>query len=621
MNAEIEALRAAGFLSALDEHFARAMARIGGEHRPEVLLAAALVSRQVSNGQVCLDLGRVPEAVDEQGKAIDGSAWPESHVWRRAIESSPLVARAERESVPERPLVLDAAGRLYLTRYWEHEDRLARALASRATQTDGGIDAAILRRGLERLFPPRPGAKAGEPDLQRLAAAVAISRRFAVISGGPGTGKTYTVVKILALLIEQALRAGRRPPRIHLVAPTGKAAARLSESIRNATRGLDCDPDVREAIPEEASTIHRCLGAFRGSDTSFRHHGGNPLVTDLVLVDEASMVDLALMSRLIDALPADARLILLGDKDQLSSVEAGAVLGDICNSGERRAYSSEFVESLAALGGGRLPLEGGAAEESGIGDAIVVLTRSYRYGPESGIGRLAEAINAGDAEEALHLLDSPQCDDVALVPPPREGGLGKVLRDDVVRGYADFLAEGAGAEARLQAFERFRVLAAHRRGPFGVETVNREIEEALAAADFINPRGVSYHGRPVLVTRNDYQLALFNGDIGVILDDHEGRAAHFIGTGGRLRRLSPSRLPPHETAFALTVHRSQGSEFDEVAVLLPDRPSPVVTRELLYTAVTRAKRKVTIHATPEIVAHAVATRTERASGLRAALWG
>jgi exodeoxyribonuclease V alpha subunit len=192
----------------------------------------------------------------------------------------------------------------------------------------------------------------------------------------------------------------------------------------------------------------------------------------------------------------------------------------------------------------------------------------------------------------------------------------------VVRGYTDFLARDATPEVRLRAFEHFRVLVAHRRGPFGVETVNRQIEEALAAAGFIRARAAFYHGRPVLVTQNDYQLGLFNGDIGVLLDgDAAGRGAYFIGTGGRLRRLSPSRLPPHETAFALTVHRSQGSEFDEVAVLLPDRPSPVVTRELLYTAVTRARHRVTIHATPEIVAHAIATRTERASGLRDALWG
>lgn len=613
---DLARLRAAGFLSALDEHFARAMGQIGGEDRPEVLLAVALASRQVASGHVCLDLARLPEARDDEGRPLDVT-WPGLLAWRAALESSPLVVRPD---LPDRPLVLDAAGRLYLKRYWEHEARLARGLAARAAETDAGIDAGLLARGLDRLFPVSSGARAGEPDLQRLAAAVAVSRRFAVISGGPGTGKTYTVVKILALLVEQALRAGRRPPRIHLVAPTGKAAARLSESIRGAKAGLDCEPDVREAIPEEASTIHRCLGAFRDSDTRFRHHVGNPLLTDLVLADEASMVDLALMSRLVDALPRNARLILLGDKDQLSSVEAGAVLGDICNTGERRAYSRPFVASLAGLGGARLPLEAGAPEKTGIGDSIVVLTRSYRYGPQSGIGRLAEAVNAGEINEALGLLESARCPDVSLVPSPRDGGLGESLRDAVVRGYAGFLVRDAAPAERLRAFEHFRVLAAHRRGPFGVETVNREIEEALAAKGLIHPRGASYHGRPILVTRNDYPLGLFNGDIGVVLDGDAGRAAHFIGKGGKLRGLSPSRLPPHETAFALTVHRSQGSEFDEVAVLLPDRPSPVVTRELLYTAVTRAKHRVTIYACPEMVAHAIATRTERASGLRDALW-
>jgi exodeoxyribonuclease V alpha subunit len=620
MAVSIDTLRAGGILSPLDEHFARAMVRIGGDAREEVLLAAAMSSQRVSNGHVCLDLPRLtemPVLCNEDGEPVAERPWPPLTPWIEVLRSSPLVG----DEGMVTPFVLDGAGRLYLRRYWEHETRLATALRERATQVEAGVDAAWLRQTLERLF-PGTGSDVERTDWQRIAALLAWQRRLCMISGGPGTGKTFTVVKILALLAEEAMHAGRRPPRISLVAPTGKAAARLAESIRHAKGMLSCSDAARRAIPEDAATIHRCLGSTRSS-TRFRHDARNPLVTDVVLVDEASMVDLALMSRLVAALPSRARLILLGDQDQLASVEAGAVLGDICNTGAARRYSRALVEQVMQLAGDRLPLHPDAPPATGIWDCIVQLTHNYRYGAESGIGRLAHAINAGDAEAALQILESADYPDVARVEPGQSEGLGGPLCRAVSAGFRPYLTVREPL-TQLAALGKFRVLCAHRHGPTGVERANQQIEAVLAAADLIRPSSPTYAGRPVMVTRNDYQLELFNGDVGIIVDDPEGtggKLALFSGTGGAVRRLSPSRLPPHETVFAMTVHKSQGSEFDEVAVLLPIHLSPVVSRELLYTAVTRARRTVTIYATREVIRQAIARRVERASGLRDLLWG
>ncbi len=623
MATTIETLRAAGILAPLDVHFARAMGRIGGETRDDVLLAAAMTSQHVSNGHVCLNLARLaemPALLDAEGQLVAEHPWPRFKSWVETLRTSPLISDGDAIA----PLVLDRSGRLYLRRYWEHEAQLAASLRQRATQVEVSLDSQWLRAALDRLFPFDTSGESStsETDWQRIAALLALQRRFCVISGGPGTGKTYTVVKILALLIEQALQQRVRVPRITLVAPTGKAAARLSESIRAAKDTLACSDGVKEAIPEDAATIHRCLGSTAWSATTFRHHVGNPLVTDVVLVDEASMVDLALMRRLVAAIPPKARLILLGDKDQLASVEAGAVLGDICNTGVARNYSRALVETIAQSTGDRLALSPDSPLETGMWDCIVELTKSYRYGSDSGIGRLARAINAGDTEAALTILDSSDYPNVVLIEPSATHALSQPLRDAAVRGFGAYL-RARDPHEQLRALEHFRILCALRRGPSGVAMINQQIEDALAEADLIRPNTSTYIGRPVMVTRNDYQVNLFNGDVGVIAaepDHMERRQVIFPAEKGQLRRLSASRLPPHETAYAMSVHKSQGSEFDEVAVLLPAQPSPVLSRELLYTAVTRARRTVTIHASRAIVAHAIARRVERASGLRDLIW-
>jgi exodeoxyribonuclease V alpha subunit len=609
----IAELQARGALSDLDVHLARTLARLAGERRDAVLLATALASRAVGQGHVCLDLSRLATPgglVDDAGAVVETDTWPRLGEWLEVLAKSPLVGDATAIT----PLVLDAAaGRLYLRRYWRYESALAAAIAARAAAADPDIDLALLRAGLARLFPDAPGAP--RPDWQRVAAFAAVQRRFCVISGGPGTGKTYTVVRILALLAEQALGRGAVPPRVALLAPTGKAAARLTEAIRAGKAGLACSDAVRAAIPDEAQTLHRGLGSVPRRSAVFRRDRAHPLQVDVALVDEASMVDLSLMAHLVDALPAAARLILLGDQDQLASVEAGAVLGDICNSGAPRALSHAFVAAALAARGAALPAPAG-----GLGDAIVVLTHSHRYDAEGGIGRLARAVNGGD----LAAVDAALVSDAAVrrLDAPADGSLDGPLADAIVAGFAPYCAAVTPLE-RLQALGRFRVLCAHRRGPFGVATVNAQIEQMLAVRAGLQPEGDAYPGRPILVTRNDYGLGLFNGDVGVIAahaDDPGRRVAHFPAADGGTRPVAVARLPEHETVFAMSVHKSQGSEFDAVAVLLPREPSPVVSRELLYTALTRARHHALLVATPAVLAYAVATPVQRASGLRDRLW-
>jgi exodeoxyribonuclease V alpha subunit len=375
-----------------------------------------------------------------------------------------------------------------------------------------------------------------------------------------------------------------------LLAPTGKAATRLESAVAEAAQQLDCAPEIRAALPARAQTIHRALGLR--PDGSARHGSETPLAADSVIVDEVSLVDLALMARLVDALPPDAKLILLGDRDQLASVEAGAVLADLCGPDDHDARGE------------------------GLGGCIVVLQRSWRYPEHSGIGRLARAVQAGDAETALALLEDPALPDIERCEP------GPALRARALAGY-DY-AERDGAAARLAAFERFRVLCAHARGPRGAEGIGTEVQHALSETGRITPvpSGL-WEGRPIAITRNDAALGLYNGDVGLLACDAEARLRAFFADpgSGKGRWIAPGRLPEHVTAFAHTVHRSQGSEYDEVALVLPAEASRVTTRELIYTAVTRARREVSIHASREVLREALARRSQRSSGLAELLWG
>lgn len=622
MSDVLHVLQDAGVLSALDVHFARTMARLQPGCSDAVLLGAALASREVANGHVCADLRRVLERplLDAQGRPLQVHL-PSIFAWVMELGQSPLCSDGSRPT----PLVFDGEARLYLTRYWRYQSRLATALHARASTPMDDIDTGWLAEGVRRMFGAREGVV---PDPgQMLAATVAVLRRFAVISGGPGTGKTSTVVRVLALLAEEARAAGRPWPRIAMLAPTGKAAARLHESVSAGRDALPCDDAVKNALRIEASTIHRRLGYRPGSPTRFAHDADNPLPADIVLVDEASMVDLALMAKLADAVPANARLILLGDKDQLASVEAGAILGDICNTTGERAYSRPFAAQLRAVLGDAAPDIGDAGPEStGIWDCIALLGRSFRFRADGGIGRLARAVGSGRADDALAQLEAgdAQVDLVELVDPQH---LSRTLRPAVLDAFEPYL-RARDPEERLALLQRYRLLSAHRRGPFGTERVGAIIEDILQSAGLLRRTDPTcYDGRPILVTHNDYQLELFNGDVGIVHEHGDGRLYAYFpaldpsAEGERLRRFVPSRLPPHESVWAMTVHKSQGSEFDRVGLLLPPQLSPLLTRELVYTALTRAREHATIYGAAPVLREAIARRIDRASGLREALWG
>ena len=566
----------------LDRHLADLCARLCGN--PDLLLAQSigLVCRVTAAGHICVNLA------DWAGQSLngeeDGPVAPPLESWCMALWRSGIVGRPG----DVHPFILDEAGRLYLYRYWSYEQTLAGDLLARIADPPA-VDGAALDRCLDRFFPP--GAD-GPPDRQRLAAAVAARQRLTIISGGPGTGKTSTIVRILALLCSLGVRADR----IKLAAPTGKAAARMQDAIR-AHRTV-FDEAGGEGMPLEAATLHRLLGYQPGS-VRFRHDRENPLPADVVVVDEASMVDLALMAKLVRAMPPRARLILLGDKDQLASVEAGAVLGDLC-------------AGASGLG------EPGESDGPGIRRCIVELDRSYRFGAASGIGQLSRLINKGAGKEVRAFLERGESADVVWHSVAHRGELAERLSAEV--DFAPLLTADS-AEAALSTLDRFRMLAAHRGGPFGVALLNERIEDGLVRRGLIRPSSGWYTGCPVLVTANDYNLKLFNGDLGVALTDAGGSCrVCFRGEQG-VRRFPPARLPQHETAFVMTVHRSQGSEADEILLVLPPELTPVLTRELLYTAVTRAKQRVRIWAPTPVIEAAVTRRLTRSSGLRDALWG
>ena len=597
-------------LTATDRYCADFLCREAGAVPEWFWLAAALASQAVGLGNICLDLTRVAGRdllVDAEPRRL-----PEFPELRSALSQLPVVGQPGEF----RPLVLDGDGRLYLYRYWQYERTLVQSILEKAALPVGSLDEPLLSAGVARLF---PGGDEGETDWQKVAALTALWSRFSVISGGPGTGKTSTVVKILALILEQA---GGERVRIALAAPTGKSAARLKESIRGMKAKLDCSEGVRAQIPEEVTTLHRLLGVRSGS-VRFRHNRENRLPFGVVIVDEASMVALPLMAKLAAALEPGARVILLGDRDQLASVEAGAALGDICGGGRAEPYSRGFQEFVARVAGEALSATATGEGKGFPNDSLTVLKKNYRFPEESGIGGAARAVNAGDGARALELLKDPGQIDLGWKPAPAPEQLQKALTDMIIAGYSPDLAAGTPEEA-LKLFDAFRVLTALRQGPYGVAGVNATVEGILAEHGLIERGNRWYPGRPVMVTVNDYNLKLFNGDIGIVLPDPEAGGAPrvcFPSPDGGVRRVPPVRLPAHDTVFAMTIHKSQGSEFDRLLMLLPATDSEALSRELIYTGLTRAKSAAEIWGDEDVFRAAVSRRVERASGLREALWG
>jgi exodeoxyribonuclease V alpha subunit len=605
----IDSLLKKNVLSELDVHFAGFIIRLSGKETPELFFAAALASHSQGEGNICFDLSSLAGQKLLEGDP-DSPVFPRLEEWRGSLEKEDVVGRPG----DYKPLILDGP-RLYLYRYWDYEKKLIDILKERVKDGSPGVDEKLLKDGLRRFFPDK---SPGEVDWQKVAAFASTLKRFCVISGGPGTGKTFTVAKILGLLLEQ--RKGENL-RIALAAPTGKAAARLQEAIKNAREGLNCPENIKAAIPAEASTIHRLLKAVPDSPY-FRYDAKNPLPADVVIIDEASMVDLALLSKLAQAVPSGSKLILLGDKDQLASVEAGAVLGDICDTGNDHGFSGKFQESFQRVTGEILGDRRDSKGQAGMSDSIIQLRKSYRFGSARGIGAVSIAVNEGNANLALSLMKDPAYSDVEWHGLPRPEALASAIRDRVISGFSGYLKKKDPTEI-MDLFNDFRILCAVREGPFGVHAVNLLVEQILRKEGLIQRDNQWYDGRPVMITKNDYNLRLFNGDVGITLADPEGDRelrVFFPSQEGAIRKFPPLRLPEHETVYAMTVHKSQGSEFDQVLFLIPDKPVPVLTRELVYTAITRAKKKVEVWGRDEIFYSAVSRRIARTSGLRDALW-
>ena len=613
-----------GVLSAADVHVAVRLTDLAGEHDDWVVLAASFAVRGPRLGHVLVDLAtiRSTAAVDSD-EPVDLSAlpWPEPEEWVRRLGASPLVAVGE-DTEPDAASPLRLIGSaLYLDRYWREEREVAADLLTFSDGAPADVDEAVLADGLARLF-------AGEPEdsRQRIAAGTAVLRRFAVVAGGPGTGKTTTVARIVALLAEQAAAAGEPPPLIALAAPTGKAAARLEEAVHAEAATLDVNDTARcELLDLPASTLHRLLGWRPGSHSRFRHHRTNRLPHDVVIVDETSMVSLSLMARLVESVRPDARLVLVGDPGQLTSIEAGAVLGDIV--GPATAGPLMSAPALAALRratGHHLPAGTEPPPGPSIGDGIVVLDRVHRFG--GAIAVLADAIRRGEPDGVMAVLGSPT-DDVSWIPidaaqAEAESALAAVQEEAIAAGRAVISAarEGAAHDA-IAALSTFRVLCAHRRGAQGVAAWTARIESWLASAiPGFDPDGPAYVGRPLLVTENDYELRLYNGDTGVVVRSGPDRVSAAFERGGELLEFTPTRLSAIETAFAMTIHKGQGSQFDTAVVLLPTPASRILTRELLYTAATRARTRLVLVGTEETLRAAASRPATRASRLGERLW-
>jgi exodeoxyribonuclease V alpha subunit len=580
----LQAFNDAGVLAAADVHVATRLAGLAGERDEQVALAAALAVRGPRVGHVHVDLSTASATatVSEEDEELDVTAlpWPEPRAWIERVAASPLVAVGE-EAVESRPLRLVGEA-LYLDRYWREERDLAADLARLRDAPVTDVDDALLRGGLTQLF------GADRDGLQARACASAVRRRLTVVAGGPGTGKTTLVSRIVALLTQQRLAAGAPEPLVALAAPTGKAAARLAEAVSEQAELLNVDDAVRRHLRGlGASTLHRLLGTRPDSQSRFRHERGNRLPHDVVIVDETSMVSLSLMARLVEAVRPDARLVLVGDPGQLTSIEAGAVLGDIVGA-------------------------------SGTGDGIVVLERVHRFG--RGIAAVAEAVRRGDADAAVAALGAGR-DDVgwlAVDAAQDDGVLLEPLREAAVGAARAVIAAARAGDARgaIDRLSAFRVLCAHRQGPYGVSSWMERIERWLAAeVDGFGAGGRWYAGRPLLVTENDYGLRLYNGDTGVVVADGAGGVTAAFERAGEVVHHSPSRLGAVETVHAMTVHKSQGSQFATAAIVLPDPSSQILTRELLYTAVTRASDRLLVVGTEDAIRQAVGRPVARASGL------
>jgi exodeoxyribonuclease V alpha subunit len=595
----------------LDLAFGEFIAAQENQQQECVALLAAYVSRQLGEQDSCIDISDLAQPF------VDVFTFPDSEALRQIlIQARSVAVINDTTETLNRPLVLQG-NRLYLQRYWDYEQKLAIKIREMSNAYID-VDVPLAKRLISQLFPHDTStAQDSAIDYQLIAVCLAASRRFSLITGGPGTGKTTTVSRVMALLQGLAQAKGQTL-NIHLVAPTGKAAARLTQSISQAKGQLPAN--LQNNLPEQCTTIHRLLGALPFSPY-FKFNSHNPLHLDVLVVDEASMVDLPLMSKLFAALPEHGQIILLGDKDQLASVEAGSVLSDICAAAqadaEQPAYSDKMLQQLEALSGRSLPQK--KTPTSPVSDSLVVLQKSHRFSAQSGIGVLARAINRGHYKEALTLLEDESRQDIHYFAPDDPQQLVLQLMP-VYRQYFNAISSG-DVQGAFNCLAQQQVLCAHKGGDWGVERLNALIEKELHKQGMIDMAWDYYPGRPIMLKQNDHSLKLFNGDIGLLMADPEQSGllkVWFISPEGQIRSVLPNRLPPHDTLYAMTIHKSQGSEFDTVYLCLPDKITGVkgLNRELVYTGLTRAKRQFNLYADKQILQSCLQQRCKRGSGLK-----
>jgi len=604
--------------SPLSRHLAEFITRLNGAYSLELYLAAFLVTEATLNGHICLNL----HAFEKQVFHIDGLPplpSPPADAWSEMLKGSPVVGTPGEF----KPLILDDADRLYTYRYWHYEKSVAERIiemAGRCYPLLASIRPETCIDLLIRLFPEAIREK-GQPSGQVIAALIALTRDFCLISGSPGTGKTTAVARILAFILD--LTDGT-DVRIALSAPTAKAAIRLQEAISRAKETLPCEEHIKNRIPERAVTIHRLLKSS-ADGVRYHHNQSNPLPYDIVVVDEASMIDLPLMYHLLEAMPFAAKLILLGDPHQLSSVEAGAVLGDICRTGDTHLFSPELVALIRAYTGCEITMSAAMTAQP-LRDCLVELKTNYRVDEDSPLGQLKQAVIKGHSGAIFELLESG-VENIRWIEATDDAALKKMMETEIgpyLNQYMKMISDHFDIKEIFSFFDTYRLLCAVRSGLCGTTHLNRLMEKFLKdLSGNIRTEGINYPGKAVMISRNDYARQLFNGDLGLMLPESgtKGRLSVFFREGAtKLRQMSPYVLPEHETAFAMTVHKSQGSEYDRVFLFLPDADSPVLNRELLYTGITRARRALTVYGRKEILAAALSRKVSRYSALTEKIW-
>ncbi len=595
----------------IDLWFGQKITELDAREETVILITAAFISRLSRQGDVCLNLNAYTGKTDILYKEDDACAssfvFPEIKKWLQILNTRPCVGEPEEY----KPLILNK-NRVYMYKFWVWEKKIAKYIKSKSGEPFEQCDINAAKQIFNRIF------DIDNPKTYPiiLAGVSALLKKLTVIIGGPGTGKTTAAANILAMLINiETAKNSDKNMKIAFAAPTGKAAARLKEAMAKVKTDINYDKKILSLIPETSYTIHRLLKpTFDFS--AYRHNKTNPLDFDIIVIDEASMIDIKLMTALIEAIDKDTKVIILGDKNQLASVEPGAVLADICGDNKAESFSKNFISLVQQITGiNQNSLKNLQIKDNSF-DNIIEFKTDFRFDKESGIKKLSDLINDQKAKEAFDYLKKGSKKDIKFITVKKPADLHYELQKAVLTYYKDYLTS-ENLEDCIRLFNQFKILCAVKKGYYGINTLNMAIEKMLEAKKLISLKTKWYHKKPLLITKNDYQTNLFNGDTAIVFNtDQNIPYAVLSDSNGKIRQIACSMLAHYQTAYAITVHKSQGSEFDNVILVLPDAKYPVLTKELIYTAVTRAKKKVTILGTEEIFLYCVQRKAERASGLK-----